>query len=308
MMLMPMRTFVGLRGQPRDQRHALEPLAARDHRHARREVGHHAERELQLLAVRRLRDDDAVERPDRVEVEVLGEGGEVLELLDRHLVAEVRQVQRELHRSVLSQAASATTDERARARAQRRLRADPQRTHQRSLSTGAARRGGRPTVDRMAADRGRRAVSADPRSASRRPRCAPTWTGWSNAKDARSPTTTRCGRGRSRTSTGSGRSIVDYYDIAFSTPWTQVRTADPMPHTRWFTGAPAELGRARAAPRRRRRRPRWCACRRAARPAREISRGELRRSVAAVAGVAARAPGCVPATGSRPTCPTPSTP
>ena len=31
-------------------------------------------------------------------------------------------------------------------------------------------------------------------------------------------------------------SIVDYYEVEFSTPWTQVRTADPMPHTRWFSG------------------------------------------------------------------------
>ena len=32
-------------------------------------------------------------------------------------------------------------------------------------------------------------------------------------------------------------SVVDYYEVDFSTPWTQVRTADPMPHTRWFPGA-----------------------------------------------------------------------
>ena len=32
-------------------------------------------------------------------------------------------------------------------------------------------------------------------------------------------------------------SIVDYYEIEFSAPWTQVRTADPMPHARWFSGA-----------------------------------------------------------------------
>jgi acetoacetyl-CoA synthetase len=32
-------------------------------------------------------------------------------------------------------------------------------------------------------------------------------------------------------------SVVDYYKVDFSTPWTQVRTADPMPHTRWFPGA-----------------------------------------------------------------------
>src|SRR4029453_14378692 len=32
-------------------------------------------------------------------------------------------------------------------------------------------------------------------------------------------------------------SLVEYYDVAFTEPWTQGRPADPMPHTRWFTGA-----------------------------------------------------------------------
>lgn len=32
-------------------------------------------------------------------------------------------------------------------------------------------------------------------------------------------------------------SIADYYKVEFSTPWTTVRTADPMPHARWFSGA-----------------------------------------------------------------------
>ena len=31
-------------------------------------------------------------------------------------------------------------------------------------------------------------------------------------------------------------SIIDYYGITFSSPWDRVRTADPMPHTRWFEG------------------------------------------------------------------------
>lgn len=31
-------------------------------------------------------------------------------------------------------------------------------------------------------------------------------------------------------------SLVDYYGVEFSRPWTKVRSADPMPHTRWFTG------------------------------------------------------------------------
>lgn len=32
-------------------------------------------------------------------------------------------------------------------------------------------------------------------------------------------------------------SIVEYYGVDFSQPWTQVRTTDPLPYTRWFTGA-----------------------------------------------------------------------
>jgi acetoacetyl-CoA synthetase len=32
-------------------------------------------------------------------------------------------------------------------------------------------------------------------------------------------------------------SVVEYYGVDFTQPWTQVRTTDPMPHTRWFTGA-----------------------------------------------------------------------
>jgi hypothetical protein len=64
---------------------------------------------LQLAAVGGLRDDDPVERPDRVEVELLGERRQLLELLDRDLVAEVRQVERELHRNGLLLGADAAT-------------------------------------------------------------------------------------------------------------------------------------------------------------------------------------------------------
>ena len=79
-----------LGGQPGDQGHALEPLAPGDDGHLQWEVGHHAERVLQLPAVGRLGDDDAVQRPDGVEVELLGAGGEVFELLDGDFVSEVR--------------------------------------------------------------------------------------------------------------------------------------------------------------------------------------------------------------------------
>ena len=94
--------FGRLRREPRDQRPALEPLATRRHRQGLRELLHHAERVLELRAVGGFRNDDPVERPDRVEVELFGEAGEILELLDGHLVAEVRQVQRELHETASS--------------------------------------------------------------------------------------------------------------------------------------------------------------------------------------------------------------
>ncbi|MGQ0464972.1 MAG: acetoacetate--CoA ligase [Sporichthyaceae bacterium] len=83
-------------------------------------------------------------------------------------------------------------------------------------------------------------------------------------------------------------SIVEYFEVPFSAPWDQIRTADPMPHTRWFTGA----------------RLNWaeCALRNGAddavaliciqeggNPSREITWGELRRSVAAAAGWLRRA-------------------
>jgi hypothetical protein len=79
-----------LRGEPGDQRHALEELAPRGHREARGEPLHHAERVLEFLAIGGFRDDDPIEGPDGVEVEILGELGEVLELLDGDVGPEVR--------------------------------------------------------------------------------------------------------------------------------------------------------------------------------------------------------------------------
>ena len=77
-------------------------------------------------------------------------------------------------------------------------------------------------------------------------------------------------------------SVVDYYDVAFSAPWTQVRTPDPMPHTRWFTGArlnwaehALRLGADDT--------PALIVAREGGGPVREITRVGLRRSVAAVA-------------------------
>jgi acetoacetyl-CoA synthetase len=83
-------------------------------------------------------------------------------------------------------------------------------------------------------------------------------------------------------------SLVEYYDVSFSAPWSRVRTTDPMPHTRWFPGA----------------RLNWAelslrigdddevalvCVQEGGAPAREITRGSLRRSVAALAGWLRRA-------------------
>jgi acetoacetyl-CoA synthetase len=78
-------------------------------------------------------------------------------------------------------------------------------------------------------------------------------------------------------------SLVDYYGVDFSTPWTQVRTADPMPHTRWFTGA--RLNWAQHALRKGADDATALLCtQEGGRPAREITFGALRRSVASAAG------------------------
>jgi acetoacetyl-CoA synthetase len=77
-------------------------------------------------------------------------------------------------------------------------------------------------------------------------------------------------------------SIVDYYEVEFSAPWTQVRTADPMPHARWFSGA--RLNWAQHALRHGADDAAALVCvQEGGRPAREITRGALRRSVAAAA-------------------------
>lgn len=77
-------------------------------------------------------------------------------------------------------------------------------------------------------------------------------------------------------------SIVDYYGITFSTPWTQVRTDAAMPHVRWFTGgrlnwAEHALGRGAEDA------VALVCLREGGQPAREISYGELRRAVASAA-------------------------
>ncbi|WP_214406787.1 acetoacetate--CoA ligase [Pseudonocardia lacus] len=83
-------------------------------------------------------------------------------------------------------------------------------------------------------------------------------------------------------------SVVDYYEVDFSAPWTRVRTADPMPRTRWFTGA--RLNWAQHALRHGADDdPALLCVQEGGRPAREITFGELRRSVAAAAGWLRRA-------------------
>jgi len=77
-------------------------------------------------------------------------------------------------------------------------------------------------------------------------------------------------------------SIVDYFEVGVSTPWSQVRTADPMPRTRWFPGA--RLNWAEHALRRGTDDATALVClQEGGGPAREITFGRLRRSVAAVA-------------------------
>ena len=83
-------------------------------------------------------------------------------------------------------------------------------------------------------------------------------------------------------------SVVDYFEVDFSDPWTQVRTADPMPHTRWFTGA--RLNWAQHALRNGADDATALLCvQEGGRPAREITFGALRRSVASAAGWLRRA-------------------
>ncbi|MFG1645120.1 acetoacetate--CoA ligase [Amycolatopsis sp. NPDC049252] len=83
-------------------------------------------------------------------------------------------------------------------------------------------------------------------------------------------------------------SIVDYYEVGFSTPWTRVRTGDPMPHTRWFPGA--RLNWAEHALRAGAEDDAALVCvQEGDQPAREITFEALRRSVAAAAGWLRRA-------------------
>jgi acetoacetyl-CoA synthetase len=83
-------------------------------------------------------------------------------------------------------------------------------------------------------------------------------------------------------------SVTEYYDVAFSAPWTRVRTTDPMPHTRWFPGA--RLNWAQHVLRRGADDAVALVCvREGDGPAREITFAGLRRSVAAAAGWLRRA-------------------
>ncbi len=77
-------------------------------------------------------------------------------------------------------------------------------------------------------------------------------------------------------------SVVDFFRIAFTTPWDEVRTVDPMPHTRWFTGG--RLNWAQHALRHGADDdPALVAVTEGDATAREITWGELRRAVASAA-------------------------
>ncbi|WP_029136947.1 acetoacetate--CoA ligase [Nakamurella lactea] len=83
-------------------------------------------------------------------------------------------------------------------------------------------------------------------------------------------------------------SVVEYYHLDVSQPWRQVRTADPMPHTRWFPGA--RLNWAQHQLRRGADDDVALVCvQEGGLPEREISFGVLRRSVASAAGWLRRA-------------------
>ena len=96
-MLMPMRTLVVFAASQGISGHPWYHWPREETGRALGNSVHHAERVLEFRSIGGFRDDDPVERPDGVEVEVLGQAGELFELLDRHLVAEVRQVESELH-------------------------------------------------------------------------------------------------------------------------------------------------------------------------------------------------------------------
>ncbi len=82
-------------------------------------------------------------------------------------------------------------------------------------------------------------------------------------------------------------SIIEYFELAIS-PWSEVRTADPMPHTQWFTGA--KLNWAEHMLRAGADDDAALICvQEGGVPAREISFGSLRASVAAAAGWLRRA-------------------
>jgi acetoacetyl-CoA synthetase len=83
-------------------------------------------------------------------------------------------------------------------------------------------------------------------------------------------------------------SIVEYYGVDFTHAWTQVRTADPMPYTRWFTGA--RLNWAQHLLHKGTDDATALVCvQEGGRPAREITFGELRAKVASVSGWLRRA-------------------
>ena len=83
-------------------------------------------------------------------------------------------------------------------------------------------------------------------------------------------------------------SVVDYYGVHFSHGWTEVRTTEPMPHTRWFTGA--RLNWAEHLLRNGSDDATALVClQEGGGPARDITFGALRRSVASAAGWLRRA-------------------
>ena len=101
-MLMPIRTFCRLRGEPGDQRPALEPLAAGGHRQLPSGTRPSCRTSTGAPRGRRPPGRRSGRASRRSRSRAPRRGGEVLELLDGHLVAEVRQVESELHETASS--------------------------------------------------------------------------------------------------------------------------------------------------------------------------------------------------------------
>src|SRR5262249_42078030 len=84
-------------GKVGNERQAMQELASRNDRQTVRKLLHEAERFAQLLAIGCFRNHDPVQRPNRIELQLLGNMSEVDDLAYSYLVPEVWQIQSEFH-------------------------------------------------------------------------------------------------------------------------------------------------------------------------------------------------------------------